>query len=605
MRHLFTFTFCLLLAAPAFANLRVLKLEELEGLLPSFWLDRTGFAVAGAPTLTEQEIDSQSNVAPLLPLYQKRGFGKNTYVGGVIETRYLQGKSVSDIQEMKNQIRRTRLPDGIPLIPYFYDGRLFGIRADYQVVYKNSTTVGLSLSFGGGGNQVVLGNSTVVGFKLDFGSPLRVNPEKGLNIAQKWQSMLDDWSGATGPDETQLIIDQAIGIAPVLLSHFVARPIQLVDENGTPLSSLPSQDLDRAPEPVSRNTIADSSGEHSREWEKVLRDLHKKIKNEIRWKSDVAKQVAAEKIFADQRANNLIQNLCDRLSETFDVPRDIWPRCRVSASLTPNAWAYPGGDIFITAGLLGILKDIDSVALVLGHEIGHVIGRHGSQQISGRKKFAYASTYVSAAVNIGVTGLALGGGWGLMGDVNFLSWFPQSMASSTVGGFVAKEALKLAFLAPAAGLMIQSRQHEAQSDRLGHEAAFTAGAEQEKMAQGWEDFTSFLDRYFQKKLNLKEWLLRDHPDNSSRLRGLAARASDLESRLGDQNKRNAISPEIREEYARLHKKLGPYIRAYGRELEKRLEDSSRTGKADKKLRHFMSTLVSPQSLCVRHALGGG
>jgi beta-barrel assembly-enhancing protease len=49
---------------------------------------------------------------------------------------------------------------------------------------------------------------------------------------------------------------------------------------------------------------------------------------------------------------------------------------------TINAFALPGGQVFITEGLLGRLKTDGQLAGVLGHEIGHVIARHGAEQIA-------------------------------------------------------------------------------------------------------------------------------------------------------------------------------------------------------------------------------
>ncbi len=49
---------------------------------------------------------------------------------------------------------------------------------------------------------------------------------------------------------------------------------------------------------------------------------------------------------------------------------------------TINAFALPGGQIFITYGLLKRLSTEDQVGGVLGHEIGHVIGRHSAQQMA-------------------------------------------------------------------------------------------------------------------------------------------------------------------------------------------------------------------------------
>ena len=49
---------------------------------------------------------------------------------------------------------------------------------------------------------------------------------------------------------------------------------------------------------------------------------------------------------------------------------------------TVNAFALPGGQVFITEGLLNRLENEAQLAGVLGHEIGHVIARHSAQQMA-------------------------------------------------------------------------------------------------------------------------------------------------------------------------------------------------------------------------------
>jgi predicted Zn-dependent protease len=49
---------------------------------------------------------------------------------------------------------------------------------------------------------------------------------------------------------------------------------------------------------------------------------------------------------------------------------------------TINAFALPGGQVFITAGLYDKLQNEAQLAGVLGHETGHVIGRHASEHIA-------------------------------------------------------------------------------------------------------------------------------------------------------------------------------------------------------------------------------
>ncbi len=49
---------------------------------------------------------------------------------------------------------------------------------------------------------------------------------------------------------------------------------------------------------------------------------------------------------------------------------------------TINAFALPGGQIFITEGLLKNLKTEAQLAGVLAHEVGHVVGRHSAAQVA-------------------------------------------------------------------------------------------------------------------------------------------------------------------------------------------------------------------------------
>lgn len=70
----------------------------------------------------------------------------------------------------------------------------------------------------------------------------------------------------------------------------------------------------------------------------------------------------------------------------------------------PNAYAIPGGHIFITTGLLVLAENEQEVAGVISHEISHVMARHVAQMIEKGKRLNIASM---AAI---VAGLLLGGG---------------------------------------------------------------------------------------------------------------------------------------------------------------------------------------------------
>lgn len=54
-------------------------------------------------------------------------------------------------------------------------------------------------------------------------------------------------------------------------------------------------------------------------------------------------------------------------------------------SVTINAFALPGGQIFITTALLSRLNSEAQLAGVLGHEIGHVVARHGAEHLAKKQ----------------------------------------------------------------------------------------------------------------------------------------------------------------------------------------------------------------------------
>src|SRR5690606_31601808 len=70
-----------------------------------------------------------------------------------------------------------------------------------------------------------------------------------------------------------------------------------------------------------------------------------------------------------------------RLAATSERPDLPW-QFAVVDDPTPNAFALPGGYIFVTRGLLTLLTSEAELAAVLGHEIGHVTARHSVAQIS-------------------------------------------------------------------------------------------------------------------------------------------------------------------------------------------------------------------------------
>jgi len=67
---------------------------------------------------------------------------------------------------------------------------------------------------------------------------------------------------------------------------------------------------------------------------------------------------------------------------------------------TINAFALPGGQIFITHALFAQLENEDQLAGVLGHEIGHVLGKHSNERITNAN-FWKVLAMGSSAIDMG------------------------------------------------------------------------------------------------------------------------------------------------------------------------------------------------------------
>ena len=71
-----------------------------------------------------------------------------------------------------------------------------------------------------------------------------------------------------------------------------------------------------------------------------------------------------------------------RIADVSDR-KDLVYRFAIIEEKEPNAFALPGGIIYVTTGLLEMVKSDDELASVLGHEVGHVVAKHIVKRIQG------------------------------------------------------------------------------------------------------------------------------------------------------------------------------------------------------------------------------
>ena len=164
------------------------------------------------------------------------------------------------------------------------------------------------------------------------------------------------------------------------------------------------------------------------------------VEEEIAMGLQSAPQMAAEfgGLDPDERLQAEIDRIGQELVQSSDASQTDYPFefHLLADTQTVNAFALPGGQIFITRALLNLLETEGEVAGVLGHEIGHVVGRHSAEQIAKSQL---------------IQGLAGAAGVGLYDPEN-----PQSASAA-----------QMTQLVGAMITMKYGRDDELQSDRLG------------------------------------------------------------------------------------------------------------------------------------------
>jgi predicted Zn-dependent protease len=117
---------------------------------------------------------------------------------------------------------------------------------------------------------------------------------------------------------------------------------------------------------------------------------------EVEMGQQYSQQINAQlPIIGDNEINRYINVLGDsiaRLTSRTDLTQANAWRFYVVDSKEVNAFAVPGGFIYVNRGLIERTQHMDQLAGVLGHEIGHVVRRHSIQQMQQEQ-----------GANIGVT----------------------------------------------------------------------------------------------------------------------------------------------------------------------------------------------------------
>ena len=179
--------------------------------------------------------------------------------------------------------------------------------------------------------------------------------------------------------------------------------------------------------------------------------------------------------YEDSTIQAYVSGVGRKLARVSHLPNLEW-RFTVIDDPSVNAFAMPGGYIYITRGILAHLNSEAQLAGVLGHEIGHVTARHTARQITSQQ----------------LAGLGLG----------LAAAFSSSFARY---GELAQQGLGLMFLK-------YSRSHETEADELGVQYSARAGYDPREMPATYRMLGRVSDRAGQRLPGY----LSTHPDPGDR-----------------------------------------------------------------------------------------
>jgi predicted Zn-dependent protease len=146
-------------------------------------------------------------------------------------------------------------------------------------------------------------------------------------------------------------------------------------------------------------------------------------------------------VYPDSKLQAYVNDLGQKLAKQSHRANLKW-NCTVLDSPEINAFALPGGYVYVTRGIMAYLDSEAELAGVMGHEIGHVTARHGAQRATRQQA---AGIGVLAAT---VLGAVLEAG-GVGGATNLASQVSQTAAQGYIASY--------------------SRDQESQADELGAE----------------------------------------------------------------------------------------------------------------------------------------
>ena len=197
-----------------------------------------------------------------------------------------------------------------------------------------------------------------------------------------------------------------------------------------------------------------------------------------------------KKIYNDPIVENYINTLGQTLVR-YSNRRNIKYTFTLIDTDVINASAAPGGYIYINLGLIRKAKTESQLAAVIGHEIGHVVGRHGMKRMTQR----YGVEYLKKTI---------------------------------LGEDPAKVSNEIYNIATNLLLLRYSRAHERDADSIGVQILYDAGIDPQGAVQFWEVMKGMSTREY----STVEKMLNTHPIHSERIEYITSQINTLPKKQG-------------------------------------------------------------------------
>ena len=159
-----------------------------------------------------------------------------------------------------------------------------------------------------------------------------------------------------------------------------------------------------------------------------------------------------------------------------------------------NAFALPGGKVGVYTGLLQLAESDSELAIVMGHEIGHVTARHGAERMSEAMAIAAVGAVGSAVVEAKTQ------------DAQTKQMFELAYGGLTTVGRV----------------LPHSRGNESEADRMGAIYAARAGYDPRASVTFWQKMMAQKQAAGAKTGGAMEGLFSTHPADEKRIADLKA-----------------------------------------------------------------------------------